>query len=159
MCELFSPEFIQVDLQAKDKEGVFEELVDRLCQLIKSDARGEILEALRNREMKMSTGIQKGIAIPHGKTNAVDSVYGILGISRKGIDYEALDGNPVHLLFLVIGPTGDSENQLRVLQRLAELLANPQFFTELAAQKDVQSAYGVLKKHEDTFIALNWTPR
>jgi PTS system fructose-specific IIC component/PTS system nitrogen regulatory IIA component len=79
----------------------------------------------------------------------------MLGISRGGIDYEALDGNPVHLLFMVLGPSGDTEKHLRVLQRLAELLANPRFFVDLAAQKDVQSAYGVLKKYEDSLIALN----
>jgi PTS system fructose-specific IIC component/PTS system nitrogen regulatory IIA component len=153
--ELFSPEFIQVDLQAEDKEEVFEELVDRFCQVIKSDAREEILAALKEREMKMSTGIQKGIAIPHGKTTAVDKVYGMLGISRKGIDYEALDGNPVHVLFMILGPMGDSEKHLRVLQRMAELLANPQFFTDLAAQKDAQGAYAILKKYEDISITLD----
>jgi PTS system fructose-specific IIC component/PTS system nitrogen regulatory IIA component len=153
LYELFSPEFIQVDLQAEDKEEVFEELVDRFCLAIRSDAREDILEALREREMKMSTGIQKGIAIPHGKTNAVDRVCGMLGISRRGIDYEALDGNPVHLLFMVLGPPADSEKHLRVLQRLAELLADPQFFADLAAQKDAQSVSGILKKYEDILIA------
>ena len=147
--DLFTPEFILVDLQAEDKEEVFEEMVDRFCQAIKSDDREEILEALRQREMKMSTGIQKGIAIPHGKTNAVDRVYGMLGISRKGIDYEALDGNPVYLVFLVLGPTGDSEKHLKVLQRMADLLANPQFFSDIASQKDARSAHGVLKHYED----------
>jgi PTS system fructose-specific IIC component/PTS system nitrogen regulatory IIA component len=153
--DLFTPEFILVDLQAEDKEEVFEELVDRFCQTIKSDAREEILDALREREMKMSTGIQKGVAIPHGKTNAVDRVYGVLGISRKGIDYEALDGNPVYLLFMVLGPTGDSEKHLKVLQRMAELLANPQFFSDIAAQRDVQGVYGMLKKYEELSAALD----
>ncbi|MDR1249200.1 MAG: PTS sugar transporter subunit IIA [Treponema sp.] len=153
--ELFTPEFILADLQAEDKEEVFEELVDRFCQTIKSDAREEILDALRQREMKMSTGIQKGVAVPHGKTNAVDRVYGVLGISRKGIDYEALDGNPVHLLFMVLGPTGDSEKHLKVLQRMAELLANPQFFSDIAAQRDVQSVYRVLKKYEELSASLD----
>jgi PTS system fructose-specific IIC component/PTS system nitrogen regulatory IIA component len=154
LYEVFSPEFIQVDLQAEDKDEVFEELVDRFCYVIKSDAREEILQALREREMKMSTGIQKGIAIPHGKTIAVDKVYGMLGISRKGIDYEALDGNPVYLLFMILGPVGDSEKHLRVLQRMAELLANPQFFTDLVSQKDPQGVYRVLKKYEDISVAL-----
>jgi PTS system fructose-specific IIC component/PTS system nitrogen regulatory IIA component len=147
--DLFTPEFILADLQAEDKEEVFEEMVDRFCQTIKSDGREEILGALRQREMKMSTGIQKGIAIPHGKTNAVDKVCGMLGISRKGIDYEALDGNPVYLVFLVLGPTGDSEKHLKVLQRMAELLANPQFFLDIAAQRDARGVHGVLKHYED----------
>jgi PTS system fructose-specific IIC component/PTS system nitrogen regulatory IIA component len=150
--DLFTPEFIAVDLQAEDKEEVFEEMVDRFCQTIKSGAREEILEALRQRETKMSTGIQKGIAIPHAKTNAVDKVYGMLGISRKGIDYEALDGNPVYLVFLVLGPTGDSERHLKVLQRMAELLTTPQFFLDIAAQWDAQSVYGVLKKYEEIAV-------
>jgi PTS system fructose-specific IIC component/PTS system nitrogen regulatory IIA component len=150
--DLFTPEFILVDLQAEDKEEVFEEMVDRFCQAIKSDAREEILEVLRQREMKMSTGIQKGIAIPHGKTNAVDKVYGMLGISRKGIDYEALDGNPVYLVFLVLGPVGDSEKHLKVLQRMAELLANPQFFSDIAAQRDVRGVHGVLKNYEELSV-------
>jgi PTS system fructose-specific IIC component/PTS system nitrogen regulatory IIA component len=152
---LFTPEFILVDLQAEDKEEVFEELVDRFCQTIKSDAREEILDALRQREMKMSTGIQKGVAIPHGKTNAVDRVYGVLGISRGGIDYEALDGTPVYLLFMVLGPTGDSEKHLKVLQRMAELLANPQFFSDIIAQRDTQSVYGILKKYEELSATLD----
>jgi PTS system fructose-specific IIC component/PTS system nitrogen regulatory IIA component len=103
----------------------------------------------------MSTGIQMGIAIPHGKTNAVDKVYGMLGISKKGVDYEALDGTPVYLLFMILAPQKDSEQHLRVLQRLAELLANPQFYTDLAAQRDAQSACGIIKKYEDVLITLN----
>jgi PTS system fructose-specific IIC component/PTS system nitrogen regulatory IIA component len=153
--ELFTPEFILADMQAEDKEEAFEELVDHFCQIVKSDAREEILEALRQREIKMSTGIQKGIAIPHGKTNAVDRVYGMLGISRKGVDYEALDGNPVYLLFMVLGPTGDSEKHLKILQRMAELLTNPQFFSDIAAQKDVQSVHAVLKKYEELSSVLD----
>jgi PTS system fructose-specific IIC component/PTS system nitrogen regulatory IIA component len=103
----------------------------------------------------MSTGIHKGIAIPHGKTNALDNVYGVLGISKKGIDYDALDGEPVYLLFMILAPQKDSEKHLRLLKRLAELLDNPQFFTELLAQNDAQGAYGIIRKYEDVLIALD----
>jgi PTS system fructose-specific IIC component/PTS system nitrogen regulatory IIA component len=155
LYELFAPEFIKVDLEAVDKDEAFEEMVDYFCQAEKSNAREEILDSLREREAKMSTGIHKGIAIPHGKTNAVDSVYGILGISRKGIDYDALDGQPVYLLFMVLAPQKDSEKHLRVLKRLAELLENPQFFIDLQSQRDAQSAYKIIKKYEDVLISLD----
>jgi PTS system fructose-specific IIC component/PTS system nitrogen regulatory IIA component len=155
LYEIFPPEYIRVGLEAEDKDECFEELVDHFCQVSNINAREEILQAIRERESKMSTGIQKGIAIPHGKTNAVDDVYGILGISRKGIDYEALDGNPVYLLFMILAPPKDSEKHLRVLQRLAELLANPEFFTDIAAQKDAQGVCGILKKYEDLLSTLN----
>jgi PTS system fructose-specific IIC component/PTS system nitrogen regulatory IIA component len=155
LYEVFRPEFIKVDVEARDKDEVFEELVDHFCQVVKSNAREEILDALRRREAKMSTGIQKGIAIPHGKTNAVENVEGVLGISRQGVDYDALDGQPVYLFFMVLAPGEDSEKHLRILKRLAELLENPQFYTELQSQRDPQGAHRIIKKYEDVLIALD----
>jgi PTS system fructose-specific IIC component/PTS system nitrogen regulatory IIA component len=155
LYDIFSPEFIKVGLEADDKEEAFEELVNHFCQSAKSNAREEILNAVRERESKMSTGIQKGIAIPHGKTNAVDKVFGVLGISKKGIDYDALDGQPVYLVFMMLAPQPDTEKHLRLLKRVAELLDNPSFYTDLVAQNDAQGAYGVIKKYEDILIALD----
>lgn len=155
LYDIFPPEFIKVGIESEDKEEVFEELVDHFCQAAKSGEREDILDALREREAKMSTGIQKGIAIPHGKTSAVDKVSGVLGISQKGVDYDALDGNPVYLFFMILAPPEDTEKHLRILKRMAELLENPQFYTDLMAQRDSQSVYGILQKHEEIFITLN----
>jgi len=153
LYEIFPPELIKIGLESEDKDEVFEELVDQFCQTKKSGAREEILEALRERESKMSTGIQKGIALPHGKTNAIENVCGILGISKKGVDYDALDGQPVYLLFMMLAPQAEAEKHLRMLKRLAELLDNPEFYTELLAQNDPQSANGIIKKYEDIYLA------
>lgn len=153
LYEVFPPELIKIGLEAEDKDEVFEELVDHFCQVEKSNVREEILEAMREREAKMSTGIHKGIAIPHGKTNAIETLQGVLGISKKGIDYDALDGQPVYLLFMLMAPQKDSEKHLRLLKRLAGLLDNPQFYTDLVAQNDAQGANGVIKKYEDIFLA------
>ena len=152
---IFPPEFIKVDLESEDKDEAFEELVDHLCQELHLNAREDILGALHEREAKMSTGIQKGIAIPHGKTNAVDTVRGVLGISQKGVDYDALDGEPVYLLFMMVAPLEDSEKHLRILKRLAELLENPQFYIDLQSQKDAAGAYKVISKYEDILTALD----
>jgi PTS system fructose-specific IIC component/PTS system nitrogen regulatory IIA component len=154
LYDIFSPEFIDMNLEAEDKDEVFEELVDRFCQATHSTAREEILQSVKDRESKMSTGIQKGVAIPHGKTNAVDKLYGMLGISRKGIDYESLDGSPVYLLFLVLAPPQDSETHLLVLQRLSELLSDPRFTNDLIGQSDAQGAYSVIKRYEDMLTTL-----
>jgi PTS system fructose-specific IIC component/PTS system nitrogen regulatory IIA component len=155
LSDLFPTEFIKIGLEAEDKDEAFEELADAFCQASRLDIREEILEAVRDRERKMSTGIQKGIAIPHGKTNAIDKVRGVLGISKHGIDYDALDGEPVYLLFMVIAPQTETEKHLRVLKRLAELLQNPQFFTDLAAQNDSSSANGIIKKYENILNTLD----
>jgi PTS system fructose-specific IIC component/PTS system nitrogen regulatory IIA component len=152
--EVFPSEFIKVDLEAEDKDEAFEEIVDHFCQSSATNVRAELLSALREREAKMSTGIQKGIAIPHGSTNAVDSVCGVLGISRKGVDYDALDGEPVYLLFMIVAPYEDSEIHLRILKRLAELFENPQFYNDLYAQKDAQGVHRVICKYEDLYTTL-----
>ena len=151
--EAFPPELIKIGLDAEDKDEAFEEMTDLFCQVMKSGAREEILEAVWARESKMSTGIQKGIALPHGKCAALNNIHGILGISKKGINYDALDGQPVYILFMLLAPNTDSEFHLRLLKRLASLLNNPQFFADLMAQKDPQSVNGILRKYEDIYIA------
>jgi len=153
LYEAFPPELIKIRLEAEDKEEVFEEMVDMYCQYKGSNVREEILESLNERESKMSTGIHKGIALPHGQTDAIDDVCGILGISKKGIAYDALDGQPVYLFFMLLAPKADSEMHIRLLKRLARLLDNPHFFADLLAQNDPQGVNRIVKKYEDIYIA------
>jgi len=153
--DVLLPEFIKVNIEAEDKDEAFEELVAYFCGADKSDAHDEILSAILTREMKMSTGIHKGIAVPHGKTNAVKTLRGVLGISQKGVQYDALDGEPVYLLFMIISPLEDSEKYLRLLKHLAELMEIPQFQSELQTQKDSQSAFKVIRKYEEMLAAQN----
>ena len=151
--DVLLPEFIKVDMEAEDKDEAFEELVDYYCQADKSDAHDEILHAIIDREAKMSTGIHKGIAVPHGKTNAVKTIRGVLGISKKGIQYDSLDGEPVYLLFMIISPLEDSEKYLRLLKHLVELIEIPQCQSDLQVQKDSQSAFKVIRKYEEMLSA------
>jgi mannitol/fructose-specific phosphotransferase system IIA component (Ntr-type) len=153
LYDIFPTELMKIGLEAEDKDEVFEEMADLFCQTIKTGNRNEILEALWERESKMSTGIQKGIAIPHGKVKSLENVYGVLGVSKNGIEYDALDDQPVYLLFMVLAPSTDSEMHLRLLKRLSELLDNPQFYTELLAQNDPLNAGRIIKKYEDIYIA------
>jgi PTS system fructose-specific IIC component/PTS system nitrogen regulatory IIA component len=155
LYDLYRPECIKVNLEAEDKDEAFEEMVDHFCSAKRLSTREEILDAIREREAKMSTGIKKGIAIPHGKTSAVESISGMLGISKKGVDYEALDGEPVYIMFMILAPVRDTELHLKVLKRLAELLDNPQFYTELALQSDSQGAWQVIKKYEEILTTRN----
>ncbi|MCL2765996.1 MAG: PTS sugar transporter subunit IIA [Treponema sp.] len=153
--DVLLPEFIKVDMEAEDKDEAFEELVAHYCQADKSDAHNDILGAIQRREAKMSTGIHKGIAVPHGKTNAVKTLRGVLGISSKGVQYDALDGEPVYLLFMIISPLEDSEKYLRLLKHLAELMEIPQFQTELQAQRDPQGAFKIIRKYEELLSTQN----
>jgi PTS system fructose-specific IIC component/PTS system nitrogen regulatory IIA component len=154
LSEIYTPEFIKVGLEATDKEEVFEELVEHFCQIASSRAREEMLSALYTREAKMSTGIEAGIAVPHGKTDAVDRVRGVVGISKEGIDYEALDGKPVHLLFMMLAPQSEAGQHLKMLQELADLLKNPAFYTEILAQSDGRGVWEIIRKHEGILSAI-----
>jgi PTS system fructose-specific IIC component/PTS system nitrogen regulatory IIA component len=147
--DILLPEFIKVNLNAEDKTSAFDELVTHYCKAGKSSSYNQILDAIIKREAKMSTGIHKGIAVPHGKTDAVNKLCGALGISEKGVQYDSLDGEPVHLLFLIISPIEDSDNFLWMLKHLAQLIEIPQFQTELRLQKDPQSAFNVICKFEE----------
>jgi PTS system fructose-specific IIC component/PTS system nitrogen regulatory IIA component len=154
LSEVFLPQFIIVDLQADDKDEVFEEMVGHFCRVTKLDVREDVLKALREREAKMSTGIQNGIAIPHGKSTAVKNVFGVLGVSKKGIDYDSLDGKPVHLVLMLLAPPVEAERHLHLLQRMAGFLRNPRFYEDVTGAASAQEISAILTKYED-FEALD----
>lgn len=112
-------------LRAKTKEGVLEELVESFVQgrVIRNPAI--ILEMLHRREQLGSTGIGHGIAIPHGRTTAASELMIGFGHSKTGIDWQAMDGRPVHLIFMVLAPPQEQNNRyLPVLGRLVEILSD-----------------------------------
>jgi PTS system fructose-specific IIC component/PTS system nitrogen regulatory IIA component len=151
--DVFSRELIKIGLESKDKEEVFEEMADFFCQTTGIKSRQEILTALWEREAKMSTGIKRGIAVPHGKSSVLKNVYGVLGVSKKGIEYDSLDSQPVNLVFMILVPDTDSEAHLRILKRLAQIIDNHEFYSELLAQNNPRNASDIIKKYEEIYIA------
>jgi PTS system fructose-specific IIC component/PTS system nitrogen regulatory IIA component len=136
-------------LEAEDKAEVFEELVDLLVTQYHTDSRDEILEAIRRREEKMSTGIKKGIAIPHAKTKFTRGVIGVLGVSDHGIDYESLDGEPVRILFLLVSSEEDAATHLAVLKKIALLVENDSFSREVIGAGSPEKVNRIIKKYEE----------
>jgi len=154
--QVFTPGRIKVGLESEEKDELFEELVDLVArQDNRSFPRAAVLAAIHDREGKMSTGIKKGIALPHGKAEGVDSLIGAIGISRKGIDYSSLDGEPVYLVFLLVSAPGEAELHLRALKRLARLLDNPEFYTELMQAESPEQAFQTIKSFEDLLTLQN----
>jgi PTS system fructose-specific IIC component/PTS system nitrogen regulatory IIA component len=147
--ELFVPGRIRCHLQAEDKSEIFEELVDFLATHYGLDCRDDILDAIIRREAKMSTGIKRGIAIPHAKTNFTHGVIGVLGISDGGIDYESLDGEPVHMLFFLVSSEEDAGTHLSVLKKIALLVENPDFYRDACAAVDSEKVHAVLRSYEE----------
>lgn len=147
--DLFTPARIKTRLEAEDKDEVFEELVDLLVTQYRLSSRDEVLDAIRRREEKMSTGIKRGIAIPHAKTALTRGVIGVIGISAAGIDYQSLDGEPVHLLFLLLSSEADAGLHLAVLKKIALLVENPDFYQEVMAAADADAVHRAIVRFEE----------
>jgi PTS system fructose-specific IIC component/PTS system nitrogen regulatory IIA component len=149
LTEVFTPEFIKCDLKGSTKDAVFEEMVDHFCHVTQKDVKKDVVAALQEREARMSTGVQHGIAIPHGKTAAIERIFGVLGVSRGGIEYDAMDGEPVHLILMIIAPPVEAKTHLQMLQRMANFLHRPSFYTDIISAEDPDTVYAVIKKHEN----------
>lgn len=146
--QVFSPKSIIVNLESEDKDELFEEMVAAITSVHPEIDRQEALNALREREAKMSTGIMHGIAVPHGTTEGISGCYGAIGISRKGIDYDSLDGAPVNLVFMFVCGTADNELHLDVLRGLATILQKSDFVSELMQKNTPQEVYDLLRNAE-----------
>lgn len=146
--QVFNPKTICVNLESEEKEEVFEELVEKVVALKPNLNRQNILNAILERESLMSTGIKEGIAVPHGKLDEIDEVMGVVGISKSGIDYEALDNKPVHLVFLLLSSKNNAEFHLRVLRHLSTVIEANGFVVELMEQTDADGVYQIICKYD-----------
>jgi PTS system nitrogen regulatory IIA component len=131
ITELLKKEFILEQLKAKSKPEVLAELAGVFIKgKIKFDS-GAMLRALLEREKLGSTGIGDGIAIPHGKLAGLDEILVAFGRSREGIAFEALDGKPVHLFFLLMAPENSAGQHLKALAKISHMLKDGVFRKKL----------------------------
>lgn len=151
---VFTPGLIKLNLESEDKEEAFEELVDLFVSRNPSASREKLLSALLAREAKLSTGVRQGFALPHAQTDQVSSVQGIIGISRSGVDYDALDGKPVHVIFVLFCSADSCTFHLRALKKLSMLLEEPDFLGDILSQSDAESVLRVLTRFEEKLAAL-----
>jgi fructose-specific phosphotransferase system IIA component len=154
VSELLKPEFIIPELKGESKEDIINELID----LFKDDPRVEDIEKVRSsvldREKVMSTGVGKGFAIPHGKTNAVKEIVGAFGRIRDGIDYDSLDGNPVHLVFLLVGKDNLISTHIKLLSRISRLMNKDDFRHRLKEVNNADEIVKLFSEEEEHFLEL-----
>jgi PTS system nitrogen regulatory IIA component len=129
------------------------EAIADLCRLLESQKRiknaDSVIKSLMDREKLGSTGIGQGIAIPHGKSDSVDEVVAALGISRKGIEFDALDGEPVHLIFLLVAPHDSGGLHLKALARISRLLKDKFFRQALREAKSIEEIQKIIKEEDE----------
>ena len=122
-----SQNLVVLDLECSTKLQAIELLVDRLVQTNKLPHAEEILRVIMAREELGSTGIGNGVALPHGRIDSIDDVFIVFGRAKCPIDFDALDGAPVTLIFLIVSPTRHNEDYLKILSSISRLLKQENF--------------------------------
>jgi mannitol/fructose-specific phosphotransferase system IIA component (Ntr-type) len=122
LSELLAADRVRVPLRSQTKDDLLRELVELATAGREGVAVDAILESVRQREQVLSTGIGGGIAIPHGKTSQIDQLVMAAGVCGSPVEFDALDGQPVELLFLLVGPESAAGAHVKALSRISRLL-------------------------------------
>ncbi len=149
ITEFLDKKGIKIGLASTEKEDSLKELVDILADVKDIGDKKAIVKALVERENLGSTGIGQGIAIPHGKTDRVKELVAVLGISQKGVNFEALDGEPVYIFFLLVAPKETAGPHLKALAQISRILRDSYFCELLKRCKTADEVYDLIKREED----------
>ena len=150
IMEFLSEQAVACHLTAKDKAGVIAELVHLLGRSgeVKEKDLHKLNEVLLNREALGSTGIGQGVAIPHGKTDCVTRLVAAFGVSKEGVDFGSLDGEPAHLFFLLVAPEDSAGPHLKALARISRLLKDKYFRDMLRQAKDEKVLLKIIRDED-----------
>lgn len=135
ITDFLKEELIVADLSAKDKPGVLAELAQKMAEKFPHLGAAELERVLWDRERLESTGIADGVAIPHGKMASLTDLVAAFGRSREGIDFQAIDGKPSHIFFVLVAPENSVGLHLKALARISRLCKNQSFRTRLIEAK------------------------
>ena len=138
------------ELKATDKNGVLNELSAVLAE-VSGASQEEVVRVLLDRERLGSTGIGGGVAIPHGKLQSLDSLLLAFGRSREGVDFEAMDGKPTHLFFLLLAPEDSTGGHLKMLARISRLLKDSVFRESLMNAGNENDLYAIFEQEDRDF--------
>jgi len=148
LTQILQPTCVKVPLEGKDKDAAITELVDMLDKNKLIQNRQTVLDAVFTRERTRSTGIGAGIAIPHGKCNAVKELVMALGIAPDPIDFESVDGKPVSIVILLVSPQDQTGPHIQALARISRLMLDGDFKNALEKAPSSEAAYALVSERE-----------
>ncbi len=150
IIELLDRKAIVPELTSRHKKQV----LDELCRVVAENEGLEpapLLEVLLERERLGSTGIGDGIAIPHGKTSAVDKLVVACGRSIEGVEFESMDGKPTHIFFLLVAPENTAGSHLKALAKISRLLKDASFRQQLLSAPGASEIYELIASRDNEF--------
>jgi mannitol/fructose-specific phosphotransferase system IIA component (Ntr-type) len=154
LTEFFSKKAIIPTLKAADKKGAIQELVQAARKAYDGErfVVAEIVDAIVQREKIGSTGIGGGVGVPHAKLEGVKNVIGAFGRASAPFDFNAVDGQPVNLIFLIIAPPSKNEAYLKALQKVMSALKKPNFVKFLRGAKSVRDIEEIFREAEEVAV-------
>jgi PTS system nitrogen regulatory IIA component len=152
LSQLLLPASVSVEMKARDKRDAIVELVDLLEASHGVDSGGEILDRVLRREAMMSTGIGNGIAIPHGKAKVADRLLAACGVSRTGIDFDAVDKQPATLFILLVSPENIGGPHVKVLANISRLLKEDKVRDALKVADSSAAFLQILREAEAKYL-------
>lgn len=151
LSEYFEENLFIPELSAKDKDGILQEMVECLVKAQRIKEGGILLQMLRQREHLGSTGIGRGVAVPHGRTLAMTRLAVVFARSEAGVEFEAMDEKPVHLIFLTVAPPQERTNlYLPVLGKIVEMVKGAKNRRRLQGAKDFDEVAEILEEADDS---------
>lgn len=148
ILDVLHKEAIISDLKAVDKQGVLEELVMPIASIAGLN-QDYLVRVLMERERLGSTGIGEGVGIPHGKLKDLASLVLGFGLSRKGVDFESMDGQPTHIFFLLVTPENSTGLHLKLLAQISRILKNEFFRQKLMDAANSDEIYSIIQEEEE----------
>jgi nitrogen PTS system EIIA component len=148
--QMFKIEFLNENLLSNAKADVLEELIGVLIKSGLKIDKAKAIDVLQQREKLGSTGIGDGVAIPHGKIADIHELVVVFGRSYKGIDFNASDGKPVHLFFLLLAPENSTGQHLKALARISKMLKTPNFRKKLIDAESTSDLYKAIVEQDES---------
>ena len=151
IMEFLDERAVSTDVKSQAKEDIIRELVELLVNAgsIKEKDTGRLVQILLKRESLGSTGIGQGVAIPHGKADFVTKLVAAFGVSRGGVNFDSLDGERVHLFFLLVAPEDSAGPHLKALARISRLLKDKHFRDGLRNAKDEKTLVRIIREEDE----------
>lgn len=148
IAEFLSPQAVISDLHATTKPEVLSELSASLARSQPNLRQERLVEVLKEREKLGSTGIGEGVAIPHGKLNGLSQLCASFGVSRGGVNFDAIDGKPTHLFFALVAPENSAGIHLKALARISRLFKNPRFRESILKARTPEEIYSLIAEED-----------
>jgi fructose-specific phosphotransferase system IIA component len=154
LVDVLKPAYIKIPLTSQNKEGVIRELINMLFEKKAIADKDTVFQAAMDREKIMTTGVGRQVAIPHCKVKDGKGFSIAFGISESGIDFDAIDNQPVKIIFLLVGPEDNPGMHIRLLSRISRLISKEALRDKLLQVNEADEAYQLLKTEEEKYFEI-----